>query len=65
VAHSWVGYWPYPQTFDQAGKAFQRKTPELIRKILNYGCKKYLQHWSLARFHIPSERKKRSEKSAV
>jgi hypothetical protein len=33
MLHSEVGYWPYPQTLDEAGKACQGQTLWLIRKI--------------------------------
>ncbi len=37
-----AGSWPYPQTLDQAGKAYQDQTlSNLLRIRVNYGRKKF------------------------
>ncbi len=39
VLHSSVGSWPYPQTLEQAGKACQGQTLQLLQILANYECK--------------------------
>jgi hypothetical protein len=36
-----VGFWPYPQTLDLAGKACQKQTLQLITKIRKLRTKKF------------------------
>ncbi len=39
---NWEGSWPYPQTLDQAGKACQKQTFQLLTKIRKLRTKKVL-----------------------
>ncbi len=48
MLHSRVGYQPYPQTLDLAGKPAKEKHSGLLQKLENYGREKfyYIGPWA-------------------